>query len=595
MRMRTLLLLCLFSVSFGLTALSLLIVHTILEKQIRRDIVSDLHRSIMTFRNMQVQRRNMLQREAALLADLPSLKSLMTAPDTLTIQDAGAEFFRVSGSDFFALADRNSHLVALYETNGPSMGIPRIASAEANRVFLPEEPNYVLNNGRLYEVSSQPLYLGPPQTGTLLGYVAVGYLIDSRVAREVSEASAAEVIFKANNNIVATTLDQPRWQEFTKYGDGAFHAQETATDLWLGREHYVGATVPLAQNNDHQVQLVVLKSYDEAAQYLRRLDQLLVVLGLCVLFAGAVIAVYISSTITRPLDSLVAGARALGAGDFHYHFQSRGARELQELGVAFDRMRMRLEQARKELIEAERLATIGRMASSISHDLRHYLSAVYANAEFLGYESTNAAERAELLAEVRLGVEGMLELIDSLLIFSRTGQSLQPGYESLALIAERAITLVRAHRDTQGIAITWDALPQIEVWLDVRKIERAIYNLLLNACQAAKNGADIPAVHLAIAETPEWINISIQDNGPGVPESIRVTLFQPFVSEGKQAGIGLGLTIANRIAEEHGGSVTLVESQPGRTIFNLSLSKAMLNKIAESAQEKHPATLLPHN
>lgn len=593
MRMRTLLLLCLLSVSFGLTALSLLIVHTILEKQIRKDIASDLDRSVMTFQNMQAQRRKMLQREAALLADLPSLKSLMTAPDVLTIQDAGTEFFLVSGSDLFALADRNGQMVALYEQDGPSRGVPHIPPSAANKVFLSGEPNYVLNSGRLYEVSSQSLYLGSSATGTLLGYVAVGYEIDDRVARQVSDAAAAEVTFAANGAIVATTLNQAHRDALMRRGDQAFHSSGRITDLRLGREHYVRAVIPLTQNSGTDVQLIVLKSYDAAVQYLRRLDQLLIALGFCVLFAGGVIAVYISGTITRPLESLVAGARALGAGNFQYQFQNNGAKELKELGVAFDRMRTRLERARKELIEAERLATIGRMASSISHDLRHYLSAVYANAEFLGYESANAAERSELLAEVRLGIEGMLELIDSLLIFSRTGQSLQPGYESLALITERAITLVRAHPDAQGVSIAWDPLPQIEAWLDVRKIERAIYNLLLNACQAAKHGRGMPAVHLALTEAEDWINVKVQDNGPGVPESIRVTLFQPFVSEGKQGGSGLGLTIANRVAEEHGGGVTLEESRPGRTVFTLSLSKTALNKIAESAQEPHPATLLP--
>jgi nitrogen-specific signal transduction histidine kinase len=67
-----------------------------------------------------------------------------------------------------------------------------------------------------------------------------------------------------------------------------------------------------------------------------------------------------------------------------------------------------------------------------------------------------------------------------------------------------------------------------------------------------------------------------------------VTLFQPFVSEGKQGGTGLGLTLANKIAEEHGGSVALEESQPGRTVFSLSLAKATLRELAELAQHREP-------
>jgi nitrogen-specific signal transduction histidine kinase len=68
------------------------------------------------------------------------------------------------------------------------------------------------------------------------------------------------------------------------------------------------------------------------------------------------------------------------------------------------------------------------------------------------------------------------------------------------------------------------------------------------------------------------IMIEVQDNGPGVPEGIRTSLFQPFVSEGKQKGSGLGLTLAHCIAAEHGGEVILVASEPGQTIFRMTIA-----------------------
>ncbi len=123
MRMRTTLLLSLLAVSFGLTALSLIVIHTSLQKQIRQALTSDLHRSIATFDNLQDQRREMLSREAALLADLPSLKALMTvllrpAPGnerTVRANAGGLEFRRVSGAAFFALAGPNGKVIARYE------------------------------------------------------------------------------------------------------------------------------------------------------------------------------------------------------------------------------------------------------------------------------------------------------------------------------------------------------------------------------------------------------------------------------------------------------------------------------------------------
>jgi signal transduction histidine kinase len=131
-----------------------------------------------------------------------------------------------------------------------------------------------------------------------------------------------------------------------------------------------------------------------------------------------------------------------------------------------------------------------------------------------------------------------------------------------------------------------EPLAQIEGWLDARKIERALCNLLLNGCQAARKGSSSPEIRLALVEDDERVTYSIIDNGPGVPATIRESLFQPFVSVGKASGIGLGLTLAQKIAQEHGGSIVLAESRAGRTVFEFSVAKSAMRKFAERAQRK---------
>ena len=120
---------------------------------------------------------------------------------------------------------------------------------------------------------------------------------------------------------------------------------------------------------------------------------------------------------------------------------------------------------------------------------------------------------------------------------------------------------------------------------DALKVERAIYNLLLNGSQSARHGSGRPEIQVEASEDSEMVSISIADNGPGVPDSVRSTLFKPFVSEGKQSGTGLGLTIAQKVAQEHGGSVTLVESRPGRTVFRFSLAKSDLRRSPSSTRK----------
>ena len=222
---------------------------------------------------------------------------------------------------------------------------------------------------------------------------------------------------------------------------------------------------------------------------------------------------------------------------------------------------------------AERMAAIGMMACSISHDMRHSLSAIYATAEFLGRRDRCASERVDLLLEIQEAVVGMTERIDSLLQFSISGRNNPLIPECVSLVLEKAIAAVKLHPEGRSVSISIGEVAPMEADIDARNLESAIYNLLLNACQAATRSTHVPEVKVHLTEVDEQISVTISDNGPGIPASVRKTLFDPFVSAGKPNGTGLGLTLARRIAEEHGGGVCLVESNPGRTVFTLSLTK----------------------
>jgi signal transduction histidine kinase len=240
----------------------------------------------------------------------------------------------------------------------------------------------------------------------------------------------------------------------------------------------------------------------------------------------------------------------------------------------------------KELLDSERLATVGTMASSISHHLRHYLSVMYANAEFMSDGSIAQSERDELFLEVRSAVHGMTDLLDSLLLFTQTGRALYREYESITLLIQRSVRMVRSHPGARDVRITFTGLSSLKAWVDAKKLERAVYNLLLNACQSARLGGGRAAVSLSLEEDEQSIHIRITDNGPGVPKSIRQTLFLPFVSEGRESGTGLGLTLALEIAQEHGGSVNLEDQEEGHTVFKITLPKAALQALGDAVEKR---------
>jgi signal transduction histidine kinase len=237
--------------------------------------------------------------------------------------------------------------------------------------------------------------------------------------------------------------------------------------------------------------------------------------------------------------------------------------------------------AQSQLIEEERMSAIGRMACSISHDIRHSLSAIYANAEFLEHHDICARARADLLLEIQEAVLEMTERIDSLLQFGRSGRKNTLVHERVSIVVEKAVAGVKFHPDGRNVSIIVGKLSSAEADIDAKNLESAIYNLVLNACQAAARSSHVPEVQVHLTEVDERIYITILDNGPGIPPSVRSTMFDPFVTAGKPNGTGLGLTLARRIAEEHGGSVRFEESNRERTVFTLSLRKNRLLRLED--------------
>jgi signal transduction histidine kinase len=229
--------------------------------------------------------------------------------------------------------------------------------------------------------------------------------------------------------------------------------------------------------------------------------------------------------------------------------------------------------AQNQLTESETVSIISDMACIISHDMRHSLSAIYANAEFLECPDMSAHVRADLVREIQEGVLEMTQRLDSLLQFACSGRKKPLVHERVSTIVEKAIAAVKSHPSGRKVSIRVDKFPLAEADIDAMSLHSAIYNLLLNACQAATHSVEMPVVEVFLVEDEQWLYITILDNGPGIPASVRETLFDPFVTTGKPNGTGLGLTLARRIAEEHGGSVWIDESNPERTAFTLSLTK----------------------
>jgi signal transduction histidine kinase len=130
------------------------------------------------------------------------------------------------------------------------------------------------------------------------------------------------------------------------------------------------------------------------------------------------------------------------------------------------------------------------------------------------------------------------------------------------------------------IRITSEGLT--EGWFDFKKLERVLLNLLLNACEAV--AGDSERIDVGLRRVGEKLEIRVEDNGPGIAELVREKLFGPFVSYGKENGTGMGLTVVQKIVQDHGGEVTVERTSAAGTTFRISMP---LSLAPEDALAKH--------
>ena len=253
--------------------------------------------------------------------------------------------------------------------------------------------------------------------------------------------------------------------------------------------------------------------------------------------------------------------------------RERGARgEVERLNAELTGTVNQLQTAQQELLVAERMATVGRLALRVAHEVRNPIAAIELNAEMLQdivrvHPGSDMEEATSLVAAIRDQVNTLDALTEEYLVFARFPKSHFEEESVNHLIGELA-AFVRPVAIRQGVAIhvaTDPAVPLME--LDRALLRQAILNLVKNSMEALSRGG---ALTIESRTDGAAVEIAVSDTGGGITTEVAERLFEPFFTT-KPQGTGLGLSITRQIIDEHGGDLTWRNGAEGGATFVIRL------------------------
>lgn len=234
--------------------------------------------------------------------------------------------------------------------------------------------------------------------------------------------------------------------------------------------------------------------------------------------------------------------------------------------VVVERLRSTNARYIEQLLRTERLALLGTMISSVIHDLKNPLSAIVSSVDYLERDHKDHRTRT-LTAIARSAVQRVVQMTEELLDFARGKTNLRLGQTSAAqLLNELEQEVLGQIRASKKVRVVIDQDSRGSLWMDQMRVTRCLANLVKNAFEALREHGEI---HLRFWDEGEFLQIAVQDNGPGVPPEVRDRIFEPFVTFRKQGGTGLGLAIAKSVVEAHGGQIWVDESVGATFRINL--------------------------
>ena len=300
-----------------------------------------------------------------------------------------------------------------------------------------------------------------------------------------------------------------------------------------------------------------------------------------VILLVAVISHLIGRHLANPIKTLAQFPQQVAEGNLEEQCEVKTHDEIGDLASAFNQMTQDLRNSRNELIQAERLATAGKMAASFAHEIRNPLSSMRMVAQMLLRKQEPSEEKhQQSVTHILEEIERIDVIVKGLMDFARPA-SLELAPHNLNSALQAVLNLMEANLSHHQIALTkkFDVhLPTIRFDLD--KFKQAFMNIVLNAMDAMPEGGTLTILTLHDSDA---IRIDVVDTGVGIAPEDMNRLFEPFFTT-KSQGTGLGLANAKRVFEEHGGDIQINSVVGSGTTVSLRIP--LTNNKSQAAENR---------
>ncbi|HKD05268.1 MAG TPA: ATP-binding protein [Bryobacteraceae bacterium] len=531
-----------------------------------QNLEANLQGSFRAYESLWQARADLLSKVSLVLSNMQYVRAAFQTNDRATIQDTAAEIWsKVSKSNdaMFLVTDPRGEVIA-------SLGGPRglRRNVEAVRDASPRFPAQsagfsALDNG-LYELVITPVYVQSGAGQGLIDVLVAGFPVDHAVATELRERTGgSDFVFLEGGQPVASTLAPAATRGIAeRYRRGSGVQRLELPD----REYAVFGSTLSDLSGAPAGDLLIVQNFDAVKRDLASLEFKLLMIAIAAIIAGIGVSSLLARRILKPIRQLDRAAALIAEQKYETRVPEVDNDEIGRLARTFNAMSRSIQDAREELIRQERISTIGRLSSSIVHDLRNPLAAIYGGAEMMMDGELSPEQLHRLAGNIYRSSRAIKDMLQELVDVSR-GRIQAPETCRLAELVGAAVETQAPAAEERNVRIDVKVDPVIELPAEPGRIERVFLNLIGNAIEAMPNGGRI---EIAAVRNGHSVLVRVDDTGPGVAADVRHRLFQPFATSGK-GGLGLGLALSRQTVLDHGGDMWIEDGEAAGAHFRLKL------------------------